>query len=225
MRRKISLPAFLYSIGLEPQLEELRLKGLERQAAVRARTHDVASALRRGECVPQGVSAVERGVEILDWAAVAYPGQIVGYPDFAKAALRLDRRPQAGSIDIQRARMLVQNAARRLCKDGRKVKRWVVTEPGVGARATVDNADAKANYMPNLRKRAAAPIRKIIEHLESIRVVELSSPYLDIFENRVRELKANILEREGIGVIIPDWRPRIDAVQERITEARLKRSK
>jgi hypothetical protein len=61
---------------------------------------------------------------------------------------------------------------------------------GVGVRCTVDMADARANYLPRVRKALLLGVLRHLDFMEVIDLAELKS--LDMYEKHLRDLGAEL---------------------------------
>lgn len=82
-----------------------------------------------------------RIAEFLFWAAERYPKCVITHEEITQAIFSLGAVPKPGSKQVDNVRKSV-GRARSVMRE--KYKRDIVTEKGIGARATVDSADAVA---------------------------------------------------------------------------------
>lgn len=87
--------------------------------------------------VPTG-SIPEKMAKLLDWAADEAPRVILRYPQIAKVLLDMDRLPRQDAKEVDMIKGRVSATRQKLVQ---KFGRDLVTEPGIGCRATVDDSD------------------------------------------------------------------------------------
>jgi len=113
------------------------------------RSRSLADAIRDYKYNPEH-SKKQRVAEFLDWAATHYPKQYVDYPHLAKAVEGYSRMPQHNSKEVELIKSSMSGVNRMLQT---KYGRALDAEPGVGVRATVDDADLAMIVLPKKMKR------------------------------------------------------------------------
>ncbi len=114
--------------------------------ATKKKLMTLTEAIRANAYSPEHKDSLpQRAAHFLDWAAARYPKQYVPYNLLLKAVLGTSTTPSLHSSDVEqmrgrmsRVRVILQ----------RKYARDLDSMPGVGARATVDDADTLVTSMP-----------------------------------------------------------------------------
>jgi hypothetical protein len=87
---------------------------------------------------PQETSIRGRVAEFLDWAATKYPSQIITYEEVAQAVFSLGRVQSKQSAPVKSIRGQMSSSGKLLMSH---YKRTIISMPGVGVRASIDDAD------------------------------------------------------------------------------------
>lgn len=90
------------------------------------------------------MSMAQRMANYLDWAATNWPGEYTPYNRMLKAINGYARMPHMDSKEVETMRASITRARSILIE---KYGRELVTSPGTGARATVDDTDAAKNAL------------------------------------------------------------------------------
>ena len=134
---------------------------------------------------PEESSIVGRTAEFLDYCAQKYPHSLITYEEITQAIYGLGRLPMSQSQNVKSVRGQMSSAGKRLMRD---YNRTLVTERGVGARASVDNADKLRESVT----KAAERHKRSADHLQSVcSMVDPKS-----LEKEIKELKGDPVLKE-----------------------------
>jgi hypothetical protein len=101
----------------------------------------------------------QRIAHFLDWAARHFPKQYCPYPQLAKAVTGYARMPQYNSKEVDLIKSTMSGVNKILQT---KYKRTIDTEPGIGVRATVDDADTATVALPKRMSRFKAAKNSLV---------------------------------------------------------------
>lgn len=136
-----------------------------------------------------GVSVALKIAQMLDWAAMKAPGTIVTYPQIAKVILSLGRLPRQDAREVEMVRSRVSSARQKLISD---FERDLVTEPGIGCRATFSDADTIANCITKRTRRLLLAKDRLTESINILSeegMIEAKSDIPQLVEWLNEELK------------------------------------
>lgn len=102
----------------------------------------------------------QRIAHFLDWAAKNYPKQYCPYPHLAKAVSGFPRMPQHNSREVDLIKSAMSGVNRILQT---KYNRTIDSEPGIGVRATVDDADTATVALPKKFNRFRAAKNSLVQ--------------------------------------------------------------
>jgi hypothetical protein len=102
------------------------------------------------------LSIPQRVAHFLDWAAINKAGEFVPYNVIVQQILGTKRLPQLAGEEVQRVRRASATVRQTLIT---KYDREIVSLPGVGVRATFNDADRLANVAPRKARRLDAARR------------------------------------------------------------------
>jgi hypothetical protein len=108
----------------------------------------------------------DRSAHFLDWAAKHYPKSYVPYNYLLKAIMGYERTPRLDSEDVDRLR---SNLTRIRTILQEIYGRDLDTQPGVGVRATVDDADTTTVALPKKMRRlrsAQVGLKKTVDLID-----------------------------------------------------------
>jgi hypothetical protein len=118
---------------------------------------------RPTEFIPEdGVSVALKIAQMLDWAAIQAPGTIVTYPQIAKVIMSLGRMPRQDAKEVDMVRSRVSSARQKLIEE---YERDLVSEPGIGCRATFSDADAISNCVTKRTRRLLLAKNRLVESI------------------------------------------------------------
>lgn len=132
-------------------------KGLvksERNKRSRRGGRTLTDAVNAGDYVAETKLRIpDRVAHFLDWAAAHYPKSYAPYNYVLKAVMGYEKTPRLDSDDVDRLR---QGLTRVRVLLQEKYGREMDTQPGVGVRATVDDADTLTVALPKKIRRLQA---------------------------------------------------------------------
>jgi hypothetical protein len=108
---------------------------------------------------PNKYSLTARAAHCLDWAATNFPGQFIPYHHLLKAVDPAPRAYQLGSNKVENFRRSTAYIRKLLQKT---YGREMITEPGVGVRATFSDTDALTVALPKKMSRFRAARRSLL---------------------------------------------------------------
>lgn len=111
---------------------------------------------------PKMGTTVGKIAELLDWAAEELPHKIITYPQITKAVMGYPRMPRQDSKEVELIRSRISGVRQKLVKD---FDRDIVTESGIGCRATVDSADILKHCVTKRAKRLSSANTKLQESI------------------------------------------------------------
>ncbi len=132
----------------------------------RRKGRSITDAISAGEYkVQEKLRVPERMAHYLDWAAAKYPKAYTPYNFVLKAIMGFEKTPRLGSEDVDRLRGKITRT-REILQElyGRDLD----TQPGVGVRATVDDADTTTVALPKKVKRLAAASNSVKKTMDLI---------------------------------------------------------
>lgn len=144
---------------------------------------------------PPSGSIPEKMAKLLDWAAEEAPGVVLRYPQIAKALLGMTKTPRKDSKEVDMIRGRVSPTRQRLIK---YYERDLVTETGIGCRATISDADALENCVTKRARRLMIAKDRLVESiniiqeeglLESSDIPELAQWLSDELKPLIKELQ------------------------------------
>lgn len=146
-----------------------------------------------------------RAAHYLSWKAVHEPGSFIAYNELLKTITGVGRMPQLKSEEVEHLR---KNAhmIRKLLSD--KYDREMVSLPGVGIRATVDDSDVLKNVVPRKASRlqsARNGFIKTVSRIDQKRIpdtVEMA-PLKGWLQREVKELVKQISSSEFERRLLP----------------------
>lgn len=112
------------------------------------------------------LSLTQRVAHYLDWAAGEFPKQFTNYNIVLKAIMGYARTPTLGSEEVESLRRNIGRVKQIMVK---QYGREVVSAPGLGIRATVDDADTLTTALPrkitrlHSAQRAASATAELID--------------------------------------------------------------
>lgn len=106
------------------------------------------------------MSQTQRAAHFLDWAAKNMPGEYQAYNVILKAVLGQKMLPRQDGDQVKLFKASIPNGVKRALLD--KYDREIVTLPGIGVRATVDDADRLTNVAPIRARRLNASRRAFL---------------------------------------------------------------
>jgi len=96
------------------------------------------------------MTITNRAAHYLDWAARNYPQHYTQYNVLLKAIMGYDRMPSLSSKEVERLR---NGLGRIRVALSTKYNRELVTQAGIGIRATINDADTLRNILPKKSRR------------------------------------------------------------------------
>ena len=131
-----------------------------------SKTLDINRAIDSGAYpLDTTLSLPQRGAHFLDWAAKNFPGQYVSYNMFLKAIMGFSKTPRIDGDAVEQLRGRMGRIREILKKNyGREVD----SQRGVGARATVDDADTLKTSLPGKMKRLHSAKKAVVETVNLI---------------------------------------------------------
>jgi hypothetical protein len=112
------------------------------------------------------MSKPQRAAHFLDWNAKHSPGDFVAYNELLKAITGVGRMPQLKSQEVEHLRRNGYAIRKHLFE---KYGRELVSLPGVGVRASIDDADVLKNVVPKKATRlqsARVGFIKTVSHID-----------------------------------------------------------
>lgn len=106
-----------------------------------------------------------RAAQYLDWAAKNYPGQYTPYNLMLQAIMGYGRTPRLKNAEVERLRNAL-GRIRAILLD--QYDRDLVSQPGLGPRATVDDADKLKMVLPKKAARLASARVQFVTTANSI---------------------------------------------------------
>lgn len=150
-------------------------------------------------------SIPNRAAEYLDWAAKNYPHQYTPYNLMCQALMGYDRTPKLKNAEVERLRNSLGRIRQILVE---KYERELVAQPGLGPRATVDDADKLKMVMPKKAARLASARAQFVSTANSIDPKLIpNSPELaalkDWFSRSVKDVVKQIGSKEFESKLLP----------------------
>jgi hypothetical protein len=151
------------------------------------------------------LSIPNRAADYLDWAARNYPHQYTPYNLMCQALMGYDRTPKLKNAEVERLRNALGRIRAILVS---KYGRDLVAQPGLGPRATVDDADKLKMVMPKKAARLASARSQFVTTANSIdaRLVP-NTPELmglkDWFSRSVKDVVKQISSKEFEAKLLP----------------------
>lgn len=151
------------------------------------------------------LSIPHRAAQFLDWAAKNYPHQYTPYNLLLQAVMGYDRTPKLKNAEVERLRN-ASGRIRMLLVD--KYARDLVVQPGLGPRATVDDADKLKMVMPKKAARLQSARISFVSTANSIDTKTIpNSPELstlkDWFGRSVKDVVRQIGSKEFERKLLP----------------------
>jgi len=151
------------------------------------------------------LSIPNRAAQYLDWAAKNYPHQYTPYNLMCQALMGYDRTPKLKNAEVERLR---NSSGRIRAILVEKFERDLVVQPGLGPRATVDDADKLKMVMPKKSARLASARAQFVNTANSIDPKQIpNSPELaslkDWFARSVKDVVKQIGSKEFEAKLLP----------------------
>lgn len=151
------------------------------------------------------LSIPHRAAQYLDWAAKNYPHQYTPYNLMCQALMGYDRTPKLKNAEVERLRNSLGRIRTILVE---KYDRDLVAQPGLGPRATVDDADKLKMVMPKKAARLASARAGFVNTANSIDTKAIpNSPELaslkDWFSRSVKDVVKQIGSKEFERKLLP----------------------
>lgn len=142
------------------------------------------------------LSLTQRAAHFLDWAAKNMPGDPIPYNVIVKKIMNLPQLPRLDNDTVDRFRRSAGAGLKKAMID--KYGREIVNLPGIGIRATVDDADRLANVAPIKARRLNAARKSFMITATGIdlRNVPNTPEYAGLKAWMGREVK-HVLEKIG----------------------------
>jgi hypothetical protein len=141
------------------QVRKKSITEIKRAQILRSRR----KALRITSFSPAEKSISGRVCEFLHWASLKYPKSIITYEEITQAVFMLGKKPSTGSKAVKSVTSAISRS-RKVMKP--KYKQDILTEKGVGARATVDELDVLSTSIlrdTETHRRSAAKLKSTVD--------------------------------------------------------------
>lgn len=150
---------------------------------------------------PEDKSIRGRVTEFLLWCAERYPRCTITYEEITQAIFGLGRVPDPRSKNVKSVRGQMSSAGKLLLGQHAKT---LITERGVGARASVDESDKARESLPGSVKNYQQAADKLKKVAESIDQLELSREIKALVDPQLRQELSDVAEwhRELINKVI-----------------------
>lgn len=150
-------------------------------------------------------SIPNRAAQYLDWAAKNYPGQYTPYNLMLQAIMGYERTPKLKNAEVERLRNSLGRIRAILVE---KYDRELVSQPGLGPRATVDDGDKLKMVMPKKAARLASARVQFVTTANSIDPKQIpNSPEMnslkDWFSRSVKDVVKQIGSKEFEAKLLP----------------------
>lgn len=116
-------------------------------------------------------SIARRAAQALAWAAHQFPLEYASYQQLTQAVMGYGRMPSAKSQEVERLRKVMSTGVRKVLEE--KYGMELISQPGIGVRATVDDTDRLRSVLPkkaNRLKSARASFAKTANNIDIARV-------------------------------------------------------
>lgn len=114
----------------------------------------------------------KRIAHFLDWAAEHRPKEFIQYTEITKEIMGYSHMPRAKTAEVEHIQKTASRSRTVLRKE---YKRGMVSKPGLGVRATVDDADMTMNVLTKRAKTLAGAGAKFVETHSDIDPTKLST--------------------------------------------------
>jgi hypothetical protein len=147
----------------------------------------------------------ERIANALDWAAQHFPKQWAAYNELLRGVMGYKKKPSLRSREIEALRSRMSRVRSILAT---KYGRGLVTEPGVGCRATSNDEDILKTDMVAQASRLASASRSYARTASLIDITKVSQtkdnePWLKWFKQDVRGRLAQIQSPDYLKKLLP----------------------
>jgi hypothetical protein len=151
------------------------------------------------------LSIPHRAAEYLNWAAKNYPHQYTPYNLMCQALMGYDRTPKLKNAEVERLRNSLGRIRVILIE---KYDRDLVSQPGLGPRATVDDADKLKMVLPKKSARLASARAGFVNTANSIDPKQIpNTPELaalkDWFGRSVKDVVKQIGSKSFEALLLP----------------------
>jgi hypothetical protein len=152
-----------------------------------------------------GLSKPQRAAAFLDWWAQKHPYDFAAYNEILKAIEGYTKLPRMDTEEVEQVRGIVGRAASILHE---KFRRGLVRQRGLGARATVDSADAIRHKAVDKSRKierdilALAKLDEIID-LKSIPDTPENRPLKQWYQRDVKGILKQIASPEYLAKMLP----------------------
>lgn len=160
------------------------------------------------------LSQVQRAANFLDWSAKNHPGTYVAYNELLRSINGYSKKPQLKSDEVERLRKNSHAIKKNLWD---KYKREIVSLPGVGIRASTDDADVLTNVVPKRATRLQSAKNSFVQTVTNIDPTKIPNtpalkPHKDWLQKEIRDLVKQIGSAEFERKLLPP--ATLDAPQE-----------
>lgn len=152
-----------------------------------------------------GMSRAQRGAEFLHWFAKKNPGVYVAYNELVQNINGYKRKPLLKSEEVEQMRKSM-TAVKRLLFD--KHEREIVSLPGVGIRASVDDADKLKNVVTKKAGRLQSARVSFVKTVSTIDQRTIPNtpelvPYKNWLNREVKDLMKQLSSAEFERKLLP----------------------
>lgn len=115
--------------------------------------------------IDQGMSRVQRAAHYLDWFAHGHPGEWVAWNELCRAIQGYQRKLLLKSDEVEHLRKNSSSIKKVLFE---KYAREVISLPGVGVRASIDDSDVLKHVVPKRASRLTSARNSFVTTVEAL---------------------------------------------------------
>lgn len=151
------------------------------------------------------MSLPARAAHCLDWAAEKFPKQYITYPLLLKSIQGFSRMPQMNSDAVIQLKNTMQRVKSILIE---KYGRELDSQPGIGVRATVDDADMLTTTLPKRMRRLRSAKNAVIKTTDLIDPTQIPAtaeykPWKDWFNRSVKDVRRLLMSEDFEQKLLP----------------------
>jgi hypothetical protein len=155
--------------------------------------------------VDQGLSKVQRAAHFLNWSALHHPGTYVPFNELLRSIQGYERKPQLKSEEVEHLRKNGSAIKKALWEN---YKREVISLPGVGIRASTDDADVLTNVVPKRASRLQSAKNNFVKSVTNIDPTKIPNtpalkPHKDWLQKEIKDLVKQIGSAEFERKLLP----------------------
>lgn len=151
------------------------------------------------------MSKTQRIAHFLDWSAMHVPYEIMPYNIILRAIEGYEHTPRAGSQETIALRKVTKGARAQLLK---LYSRGMLSEPGVGLRATVDDADMVKTDVAKKSSRVQSAVKSLADSVEKVDTKSesfqgLTTEWKDWFKTNAKDVVKQMASPEYLRKLLP----------------------